>query len=264
VVFVIDESLWAKDSSGDVKVNNGNLVRTCVLKSLTYFSGPRHTTAAGDHCRAAKPRLEWGTKFFNSGKACKAVRDKPQFREFTLKYFEDFENEVEARSNARSFSSEVKAPAGIGSGELVEVDVFDAVKVALRSVIHDFPWDKPDISSPVKPVRSLPVGKNVEASSNRRTDLAYQEELENCRRNFVFVICECPQTLDEFGSNTVEGILKTILPLDVRRQLINNLGIRLFWIGIGNYSWKEVRYYRFTSLDFIIFLLFCLYVNLLG
>lgn len=240
VVFVIDESLWAKGNAGDMKVNNGNLVRSCILKILTYFSAPKHSNAVDDQCTAAKPRLEWGTKFFNSGKSCRTVRDKPQFREFTLEIFEDFENEVEARSNPRSFLAEVKATAAVGSDEPVDTDIFDAVKVALRSVIHDFPWDKPDISSPVKIVHSLPVGKKAEVSSTRRTDLAYQEELKNCGRNFVFVISESPQAVDDYGSSTVEEILKTILPLDVRRQLVSNLGIKLFWIGIENYRWKEV------------------------
>jgi len=246
VVFLIDEQLWVRSKSDDSFVNLDHLIRHSVLKILTYFGAPKPLPSQSEnYCSPVKPRLEWGVKFFSSSRTSKTVRDKPVFCEFTLKNLEEFEHELKRRLNGSSANNkyvDVSNSSATSNKETHDVDVFDAIKIALRTVIYDFPWDKPDITSPVKAVRFMKTGKKYE-SFQKKSDLTDHQEVDNSRRNFVFVICNYPQFGDQcdskYSSMPME-VLKAFLPSDVRQQLVENLGVRLFWINVGNDYWKKV------------------------
>ena len=235
IVFLIDEYLWAKTVPDSSNVNYRKVVRHCVLKVLTYFAGPTQVRSCCENDdRSVNARVEWGLKFFSSNKTTKVVRDKPRFREFSLKKIEDFENELEGRLNlisAHQQASEFRSCSSPGYAEAV--DVFNSVKLSLRTVIYDFPWDKPDIASPVKLVR-----KRSNSSSRNKTDVR-ESEVESNRRNFVFVVCNCPHIVDS-SSISSGDVLKSFLPVDIRQQLVENLGIRLFWINVSGDNLNEV------------------------
>jgi hypothetical protein len=251
VVFLIDERLSARSVNDNSGVNLNYLVRNCVLKILTSFGAPK-PLRCDKNLSSVKPRVEWGVKFFSSSRTSKTLRDKPVFREFHVKNLEEFEKELERRLGSLSSSCytavTVKNSSVALNEEAVDCDVFDAVKLALRTVIHDFPWDKPDITSPVKSVRFMKTGKKSEAFP-KKSDLTDQD-VDNSRRNFVFVICSCPQFVencDSVSSNASIEVLKAFLPPDVRRQLVENFGVRLFWINIGSDYWKKVCIIPYTG-----------------
>jgi len=232
IVFLIDQC-WKNDDRKKLRSIDGlvNIVRVCVLKILTYFDTDRSTSSSpGKSKRPCENRLEWDVAYFRG--ASRRFRDKPRFREFTLKHFEAFETELETRLQGRKAALDDPVPQNESVHGLddVENDVLDSLKHALRALVHDYSWDRPDIMSPVKLSRS-----ECTQSYRRKFRKTCPAESEDVTKNFAFVVAECPQDAEEFDVCVLESsaVLRSFLPADLQRQFVDRLGIRLFWIDIG-------------------------------
>jgi len=228
IVFLIDQCLKNNDRNCFHSIDSlTNIVRVCVLKILTYFCGYGDTTRS---LNARENRVEWDVTYFR-GKS-RRFRDKPRFREFTLKHFEAFETELETRFQVLKTAIE---DCGLQNDsvyglENVECDVLNALKNALRALVHDYSWDRPDITSPVKLSRSKCVQPD-----RRKFRKSCTVESANMKQNFAFIIAECPRDAEDLDISVPNSsaVLRSFLPNDFCQQFAVDLGIRLFWIDTG-------------------------------
>jgi len=238
IVFLIDQCLKNDDRKTFRSIDDLiNVMRVSVLKILTYFGSYRDKTGTGS--------LEWDVTYFRgtSGR----FRDKPRFREFTLKHYEAFETELDTRFQVLKAAIEDSVRQNETLDD-VESDVLDSLKHALRSLVHDYSWDRPDIMSPVKLSRSV-----CTQSDRRKFRKPCPVESEDARRNFAFVVAECPRDAEDLDIGVLDSsaVLRSFLPNDLRRQFVDGLGIRLFWVDVSsaeqmvsNTSRKWVKYKR--------------------
>jgi len=230
IVFLIDQCLKNDDGRNLRSIDSLiNIVRVCVLKILTYFDSDRSISSSPDgSIHACENRMEWDVTYFRG--TSRRFRDKPRFREFTLKHFEAFETELETRFQGLKAAIEdsVSQNESVRGLDEVESDVLDSLKHALRAVVHDYSWDRPDIMSPVKLSRS----RSTQSKKFRKTCTV---ESEDVKRNFAFVVAECPQDAEDLDISVFDSsaVLRSFLPNDFRQQFVDRLGIRLFWVDIG-------------------------------
>jgi len=233
IVFLIDQCLKNSDRNcGHSADGLINIVRVCVLKILTYFGSYRDSSGSADTINhVLENRVEWDATYFR-GK-CRRFRDKPRFREFTLKHFEAFETELETRFQVlktviEDCSVQSESLHGL---EDVESDLLNTLKLALRAVVHDYSWDRPDIMSPLKLSRSKCVQPDRKKFGKRCA-----VESADMKQNFAFVIAECPRDAEDLDISVPDSsaVLRSLLPSDFRQQFADDLGIRLFWIHTGS------------------------------
>jgi len=228
IVFLIDQCLKNYDIKKLRSIDGLiNIVRVCVLKILTYFDNNRRTSSSNRNSRGCENRVEWDVTYFRG--TSKRFRDKPRFREFTLKHFEAFENELETRFQALKAAREDYVPQNepvVGTDD-VESDVLDSLKHALRALVHDYSWDRLDIMSPVKLSRST-----CTQSHRRKFRKMCPVESEDMKQNFAFVVAECPEDAEDLDISVIDslGVLRSFLPNDLRQQFVDRLGINLFWV----------------------------------
>ncbi len=97
---------------------------------------------------------------------------------------------------------------------------------ALAASVQDFPWDAPDIASPVLSHRHIGKGR-------RRKPLPKQSPQ---KKNFIFIVSACPLSVEElsvFSGGVTEGlggcVRGRLLPTPLLSQL-EGRGITLHWI----------------------------------
>jgi len=228
IVFLIDHSLKNDDRKSLRSIDDLiNIVRVCVLKILTYFGSERYLTGSGKSSQFCN--LEWDVTYFRC--TSRRFRDKPRFREFTLKDFEAFETELETRFQILKATIEgsLQQNDSVCGVNDVESDVLDALKHALRALVHDYSWDRPDMMSPVKVSRS-------NTTDRRKLRRTCPNESADVKQNFAFVVAECPRNAADLDIITPDSsaVLQLFLPNDFRRQFVDSSGIRLFWIDVGS------------------------------
>lgn len=232
IVFLIDQCLKNDDRKNLQSIDRLiNIVRICVLKILNYFDNDGDTSSSpGKSNRACENRLEWDVTYFRG--TSRRFRDKPRLREFTLKHFEAFETELETRFQGLNAAMENSVPQHelVRGVDDVESDVLDSLKHALRALVHDYSWDRPDILSPVKLSHSA-----CKQSHRRKFRKTCAIESDSVKQNFAFVVAECPRDAEDFDVTVLDSsaVLRSFLPNDFRQQFVDRLGIRLFWIDIG-------------------------------
>ena len=220
IVFLIDSnpSFWGSTCSFE---DTSNAIRLCVLKILTYFS---------NNGRGKRSNLRWGYKFFNS-RTLSHQFERHEFKDFSVEVFEEFESEVSKKLNEtfaqvnntqheldeEGDSSFVKPPAGA-----------KCISCALTNVVHDFQWERPDISSPVRSTR----GNNNLLHGNRSSNT----------RNVMLLLSACPCN-DESTSNftgeasssqrTFDSVKNILMPSMLFKEF-KQRQICLHWVNIGN------------------------------
>lgn len=229
-VFLIDEELRNSHISGSEKVEDTvNLIRCSLLRILTYFGNAscdyeeseRLSTIASNYV----VNLEWGVKFFSSSSRDEKHLERVQFMEYNLKQFEDFETELEARLN-RPF-------AGLGKSVISDEkksNMFGNLQSALERLMYDFPWDRPDITSPVK------LRRTSHKQPNKRG--RFDDDDTDSRRNFVFIVAKCPHTAQDLQKEAhcetnASSVLKAILLHRVCREFSEVRRLRLFWLDVN-------------------------------
>lgn len=217
LVFLIDTS-----SSGDRTVSGGvcaqaNLLKHGVLKILNYFG-----------CRFGLDKVKWGYKFYNSRGARGKIYRASDFKELKAKNFEDFEGECQSKEN--------QAWETLDKGKLLAPKA-QVIQTALKETLLDFQWDRPDITSPTKPVLR-PRRRGQLPGSKVPPNLALAEdELSLKSQNVVFLVSTCPHSTAELQafmcsggrSDSYKDVLEDILPRAVQEMIFQNK-VALHWL----------------------------------
>lgn len=222
VVFLIDSnpSFWGSNCSFE---DTSNAIRLCVLKILTYFS---------NNGRGKRSNLRWGYKFFNS-RTLSHQFERHEFKDFSVEVFEDFETEVSKKLN-ESFAQvsntlEQHEPDGEKDSSFGKPPAgAKCISCALTNAVHDFQWERPDISSPVRSTR----GNNNLLHGNRSSNT----------RNVMFLLSGCPcneESISNFTGETSSSLrtfdsVKNILMPPMLFKEFKQRQIYLHWVNVGN------------------------------
>ncbi|XP_017372965.1 treslin [Cebus imitator] len=144
-------------------------VRRAALRLLTYLS-----------CRFGLARVHWAFKFFDSQGARSRPSRVSDFRELGARSWEDFEEELEARLEDRAHLPGPAPRATHTHGALMET-------------LLDYQWDRPEITSPAKPILRSSGRRLLDADSEAREAEATLGGLANA----VFLLAPCPHSQRE-------------------------------------------------------------------
>ncbi|XP_012499136.1 PREDICTED: treslin [Propithecus coquereli] len=189
-------------------------VRRAALRLLTYLS-----------CRFGLARVHWAFKFFDSQGARSRPSRVSDFRELGARSWEDFEEELEARLEDRAH---LPGPAPRATH----------THSALMETLLDYQWDRPEITSPAKPI--------LRSSGRRLVDVESEaKEAETALGGFVnavFLLAPCPHSQRELLqfvsgyeaqtqrlSPTRKQVLEKLLPKRVQEVMIARK-ITLYWV----------------------------------
>ncbi|XP_072474256.1 treslin isoform X2 [Notamacropus eugenii] len=208
------------DTAGASRKSHVQLV---ALRVLNYLS-----------CRFGLGRVRWGFRFFDSQGALSRLSQVSDFRELGPSSWEDFEEELEARFGDRAQRPHLPGPDTRATH----------IQKVLTGTLLDYPWDRPDISSPTKPF----------LRSSRRRLLGSPEEPGGADAdlrglmNAVFLFSPCPHSqreLLQFVSRsdahsqhlppTTQVVMEKLLPKRVQEILMGRK-ISLYWVDITETS----------------------------
>ncbi|XP_074173696.1 treslin [Rhinolophus sinicus] len=192
-------------------------VRRAALRLLIYLS-----------CRFGLARVRWAFRFFDS----QGARSRPcrfsDFRELGARSWEDFEEELEARLGDGAPGAHLPGPAPRATH----------THSALLETLLDYQWDRPEITSPTKPI--------LRSSGRRLVDVESEaQEAETALGGFgnaVFLLAPCPHSqreLLQFVSAceaqaqrlppTPKQVMEKLLPKRVEEVMIARK-ITLYWV----------------------------------
>ena len=215
VVFLIDTDIEHCYSSNITKLSNS--VCLGCLRILHHLSSQNDKGGLVRKSKLQHTLVKWSYKFFSS-KAFATKIETHKFYDFRLKYFEEFENEVQRRFEL----SETE------KNKLSTCCPSDSIHLALMQLLADFQWENTDILSPVKGKRSR---KSNKTSNNQ---------------NLVVLFSKCPKTTSELklfcGKQVPDSdvFLDALLPGSLHQQFCNINHLKLyildthhskFWVG---------------------------------
>uniref|UniRef100_A0A671EKK1 TOPBP1 interacting checkpoint and replication regulator n=1 Tax=Rhinolophus ferrumequinum TaxID=59479 RepID=A0A671EKK1_RHIFE len=192
-------------------------VRRVALRLLIYLS-----------CRFGLARVRWAFRFFDSQGARSRPSRFSDFRELGARSWEDFEEELEARLGDGAPGAHLPGPAPRATH----------THSALLETLLDYQWDRPEITSPTKPI--------LRSSGRRLVDVESEaKEAETALGGFgnaVFLLAPCPHSqreLLQFVSAceaqaqrlppTPKQVMEKVLPKRVEEVLIARK-ITLYWV----------------------------------
>lgn len=203
------------DTAGDAARHGP--ARRAALRLLTYLS-----------CRFGLARVHWTFKFFDSQGARSRPSRVSDFRELGSRSWEDFEEELEARLGDRAPGAHLPGPtprAGHTHGALMET-------------LLDYQWDRPEITSPTKPILRSSGRRLLDADSEAREAQAALGGFGNA----VFLLAPCPHSQRELlqfvaGCEaqaqrvppTPKQVMEKVLPKRVQEVMIAR-NVTLYWV----------------------------------
>lgn len=203
------------DTAGDSARHSP--ARRAALRLLTYLS-----------CRFGLARVHWTFKFFDSQGARSRPSRVSDFRELGSRSWEDFEEELEARLGDRPPGAHLPGPtprATLTHGALMET-------------LLDYQWDRPEITSPTKPILRSSGRRLLDADSEAKEAQAALGGFGNA----VFLLAPCPHSqreLLQFVSGceaqaqrvplTPKQVMEKVLPKRVQEVMIAR-NITLYWV----------------------------------
>nr|XP_060473425.1 treslin [Panthera onca] len=191
--------------------------RRAALRLLTYLS-----------CRFGLARVRWAFKFFDSQGARSRPSRVSDFRELGARSWEDFEEELDAVLGDGAHGAHLPGPAPRASH----------THGALMETLLDYQWDRPEITSPTKPI--------LRSSGRRLLDVESEaKEAETALGGFVnavFLLAPCPHSqreLLQFVSGceaqaqrlppAPKQVMEKLLPKRVQEVMIARK-ITLYWV----------------------------------
>ncbi|KAM5291790.1 treslin [Ctenodactylus gundi] len=192
-------------------------VQLAALRLLTYLS-----------CRFGLARVHWAFKFFDSQGARSRPSRASDFRELGTRSWEDFEEELEARLGDRAPGAHLPGPAPRATH----------THGALMETLLDYQWDRPEITSPAKPVLRSRGRRLLDAESEAKE----AEAALGGFLNAVFLLAPCPHSqreLVQFVSGceaqtqrlppTFKQVMEKLLPKRVQEVMVARK-ITLYWV----------------------------------
>ena len=194
-----------------------NAINLTGFRLLQFLSAKFEKKGIDRISKQSHTAIKWGYKFFSS-RSCATRIEQHRFRDFKLKYFEEFENEVQRRleNKPQCLNLAVK-----------KVRPSECLSKALTEILSDFPWERPDITSPIR-------GRKKKKETSIVT-------------NVVVLFARCPKNASELKSFTgkqvpdSEVFLDSLLPSALFHQFCDVNQLSLYWIDIGElYTNTEV------------------------
>nr|XP_040131398.1 treslin isoform X1 [Ictidomys tridecemlineatus] len=198
-------------------------VRRVALRLLTYLS-----------CRFGLAGVHWAFKFFDSQGARSRPSRGSDFRELGTRSWEDFEEELEARLGDRVHGAHLPGPASRATH----------THSALMETLLDYQWDRPEITSPTKPILRSSGRRLLDAESEAKEAEAALGGFVNA----VFLLAPCPHSqreLLQFVSGceaqaqrlppTPKQVMEKLLPKRVQEVMITRK-ITLYWVDTTEWS----------------------------
>lgn len=234
--FLIDVN--AENLLSEIKpLELSNAIRLCVLRILTYFN---------DQIGKEASNLRWGYKFYNS-RVITHVYERHEFKESKVEYFEEFEQEICKRLD-ESFNKEInfQSSLNVQDGESMQESSgkkpspAKCLSCALTDLVHDFEWERPEITSPFKRSRRYSQTEDVN---------------NNCCSNFVFLFTWCPYSKNLMASfcnrsiKSCDNFRNVVLPTALYQKFRGNCKISLLWVDTGLWWWGRNQNPLEVSLD---------------
>ncbi|XP_051548860.1 treslin-like isoform X2 [Myxocyprinus asiaticus] len=138
-------------------------------------------------------KVRWGYTCFHSRtvKSANLVTRVTDFKELHEKAFSDFEEELLVKFNLEEKSPRCREKSS--TQHKLKPSPASCVQNALKEILLDFQWDRPDLTSPTKvtlrPRRSSRSGRNV----------PLQDDDIHFDKNILFVVSECPCSNRDLG-----------------------------------------------------------------
>ncbi|CAH7339802.1 treslin [Phodopus roborovskii] len=203
------------DTAGDAARHSP--ARRAALRLLTYLS-----------CRFGLARVHWAFKFFDSQGARSRPSRVSDFRELGSRSWEDFEQELQARLGDGAPGAHLPGPTPRATH----------THGALMETLLDYQWDRPEITSPTKPILRSSGRRLLDADSEAKEALAALGGFGNA----VFLLAPCPHSqreLLQFVSGceaqaqrvplTPKQVMEKVLPKRVQEVMIAR-NITLYWV----------------------------------
>nr|XP_034340040.1 treslin isoform X3 [Arvicanthis niloticus] len=203
------------DTAGDSARHSP--ARRAALRLLTYLS-----------CRFGLARVHWTFKFFDSQGARSRPSRVSDFRELGSRSWEDFEEELESRLGDRPPGAHLPGPTPRATH----------THGALMETLLDYQWDRPEITSPTKPILRSSGRRLLDADSEAKEAQAALGGFGNA----VFLLASCPHSqreLLQFVSGceaqaqraplTPKQVMEKVLPKRVQEVMIAR-NITLYWV----------------------------------
>lgn len=176
VVFAIDVDYRPEETSSGYE----NHIKHWILRVLLSFGN-----------KYGLEKVRWGYKFFHSRtvKSAALITRRADFKELHEKAFGDFEEDLHVK-----FNVDEKSPNGKcreKAQNKLKPSPSSCIQNALKEILLDFQWDRPDLTSPTKmtlrPRRSSRNGRHVPLQD------------DDLDKNVLFVVSECPRSKRELG-----------------------------------------------------------------
>ncbi|KAM8780286.1 treslin [Rhynchonycteris naso] len=192
-------------------------VRRAALRLLIYLS-----------CRFGLTRVRWAFRFFDLQGARSRPSRMSDFRELGAHSWEDFEEELETRLGDGAPGAHLPGPAPRATH----------THSALMETLLDYQWDRPEITSPTKPVLRSSGRRLLNVESEAR-------EAETALGGFgnaIFLLAPCPHSqreLLQFVSGceaqaqgplpTPKQVMEKLLPKRVQ-EVMTARKVTLYWV----------------------------------
>ena len=225
IALLIDTYVDGVDSNQLASVSNS--ICLTAFRLLHFLSSKFEKKGIERISKQSHTAVKWGYKFFNSREYVTRI-EQHRLRDFKLKYFEEFENEVQRRleNKPQCLKTTVK-----------KIKPCECTSKALTELLSDFPWERPDITSPVR-------GRKKKKETSFGT-------------NLVILFTRCPKSGPElklFTGKQVpdsEVFLDSLLPPALFHQFCNVSQLSLNWIDTDELTSLSLVYFFFLPFFFL-------------